>query len=477
MNLDGGLEARARFRGSRALWRHEARALLPFWIGGLLAASLGALPRADVFGAARLALSGMHTLSLVASLAAIVGLGAQAIGHEYTHGTLARTLMLPVSRRRLLITKLVVLAPLVLSLALHVDRLQLFSRMPALPWLAAGAALCLSPLLTMLCRGALAGAVFAPSLPAFLLVVITIVTTYYDRSDAAELAARQIWSWLMLPVLAGCAFVGWRLFMRLESIDGGAKEINLRWLRRTDAVTPGHPLWQLAKKELRLQQMSFVLTAMFAAASLAAALYSALIDDGGSVRTIVATASTMYWLALPVLVGSLAIAEERQSGTLAWQILLPTPACQQWAVKTAVVFIVAWLLAIGVPFLLSYVLEPAGRPSLALATLLVVVTTAASLYASSLSASAVRAAMTSLVAVPLGFWVVVLVAMAVKPGPVTPAFWNGREGVWMALLGGLVLLLLGFSFANHRPAPPAAAQIRRQVLSLVALVGVAVLAF
>ena len=60
--------------------------------------------------------------------------------------------------------------------------------------------------------------------------------------------------------------------MRLESIEGGVTGIDLKWWIRTPRdVGPTHPLWQLVKKEFRLQQMTFAVTALYLAACLAAA--------------------------------------------------------------------------------------------------------------------------------------------------------------------------------------------------------------
>ena len=65
----------------------------------------------------------------------------------------------------------------------------------------AGAALGFAPLWTMLCRNPLAGVVFAASMPAMVLIAVSRVITggTADGSIEAERAARDAWSWLMVP--------------------------------------------------------------------------------------------------------------------------------------------------------------------------------------------------------------------------------------------------------------------------------------
>jgi hypothetical protein len=184
----------------------------------------------------------------------------------------------------------------------------------------------------------------------------------------------------------------------------------------------------------------------------------------------------VYWLCVPALIGSLAIAEERQLGTLAWQLQLPVPAWLQWTAKIGTVFGLSLTLSIGVPFLLAQVLWSVDLPSLPVAVVLTLVTTAASLYISSLSTASVRAAMTSLAAIPLALWLVVATVTTLRRAPMAPAFWSGREIGWLALVMLAVVLLVALAFVNHRPEPPATSRIRRQALSITALIGAGILA-
>lgn len=423
-------------------WK-ETRVLLPTWGACVVASSAAALTAGDV-----------RRFSLFAFVAATIGLAAQAIGHEYGHRTLGLMLTLPVSRRRLFLVKLAVVAAMVLPLAAGGWLLRLFVDLPALPWLLVGGALCFAPSLTMLCRSQLAGTVFSLSVPGAALIVAMIVTR--TPLDAPPPVAA--WLQLMVPLVAGGAVLGWRLFMRLESIEGGVTGIQLTWTGTRRGVAPTHPLWQLVKKEFRLQQMTFVITALYLAACAAAAVLRFPRLD--SHVSFIGAVTAIYELGLSVLVGSLATAEERQLGTLAWQLQLPTPAWQQWAAKVVTVFGVALLLSIGVPLLLVPVLWPAERSIVEMPIVLAVVTTAVSMYVSSLCATSVRALVTSVAVLSFVLWLVL-----------APELWSGRERGSVALMSLVTVLLVGFAFVNHRPEQPAAGRIWRQTLSLAALVG------
>jgi hypothetical protein len=459
---------------------HETRALWPTWIGGITAASVAALTVGGGPGQpSPLAFATIHGLSQVAFIAAAIGLGAQSFGYEYTHRTLGLMLMLPVSRRRLLLIKATVVAAMLVPLVTYAWALGVFVEVPALPWLSAGAALGFAPLWTMLCRNPLAGVVFAGSVPAMVLIAVSRVITggTSDGSVEAERAARDTWSWLMVPILTAGAWRGWTLFMRLELIDGSFKDIHLGWRsRRPRDTRPGRPLWRLVHKELRLQQMTFALTTLFVAATTAAALFHVVPESDSSAIAASGVAAAVYWLGLPVLIGSLATADERQCGTLAWQLQLPTPVWQQWAVKVGTVFGLAILLAIGVPMLLAYLLWTIELPNVGQMVVLAMVTTAASLFVSSLCATGVRAAMASLAGIPLVLWLAVSLVFWLSPAPLDHAFWRGREGPWLALASIVVLLLVAFAFVNHRPDPPVASRIWRQTVSLAALIGVGLFA-
>ena len=150
------------------------------------------------------------------------------------------------------------------------------------------------------------------------------------------------------------AWRGWTLFMRLELIDGSFKEIP--WVAESTAAR--HQAWPAAvavgAQGTPAAADDVCAHAFFVAATTAAALFQVVPESDSSALAASGVAAAVYWLGLPVLIGSLATADERQFGTLAWQLQLPTPVWQQWAVKVGTVFGLAMLLAVGVPMLLAY---------------------------------------------------------------------------------------------------------------------------
>jgi hypothetical protein len=222
------------------------------------------------------------------------------------------------------------------------------------------------------------------------------------------------------------------------------------------------------KKEIRLQQMSFAITALYVAWAAAISLTRIRLDIDDSV---IAAASAIYWLALPVVIGSQASAEERQLGTLPWQQLLPAPAWRQGAAKVATVLLLALVLGMVVPALIVPLVARVERPIPVFVFHLTVVMTAASLYVSSLCATRVRAAVLACVVIPTALWLVVAFARTILRVPFEPRFWDGQEGPWFGFVCLVVAVLVRFAFVNHRPEPPAPARIWRQSLSIAAVVG------
>jgi hypothetical protein len=458
-----------------ALLRNDARSLLPFWIAGVGAATFaGFTARVGIEGVRRLVFADPHALSLVASIALIVALGAQSLGHEYSHRTLGLLLALPASRRQMYLAKHAVVAAMVLPLVAYLWLLDAFLEFRALLWLTAAAALCLSPLCTMIGRSALAGAALTTTLPATVFILVTIVSGPFDRSAEAERAARDLWAWIMVPLLGGSAVLGWHWFMRLEAIESEAAASSSRSRSQPAAGVrqPRHPLWLLVCKELRLQRMVFGMVTFYAALTTIATMVQMWRADVPVDDDILSVASACYWLGLPVLAGSLAIAEERHLGTLRWQLQLPMPAWHQWMVKAATVFAVAPVLAVGAP-LLAMQFWPAVRPNLELTVVLTLITTAASLYISSLCSSGMRATVASLIAIPSSLWLVGVAVTAL--GRIDFLFWRGHGAGWLTLALTVVGLLLGLSLANHRPELPEPARVRIQLLAIAALIGTGVL--
>jgi len=452
--------------------RKEVRALLPIWLG-CAAAIVGAALLHRYGGVrGRIASSGPICAYVLGS----VSLGALSIGHEYTGRTLTLLLSLPVDRRRLYLVKLGVLIPMLLTLgALALGLLftpsdpDLAGRV-AIPLLSVMCGLFLAPWLTMLCRSPLAGLTFAMAIPGLTHIcgVVAGFAIYGFTPDAARVELAVLW-WGMTGFCAVAAVSSWRMFMRLEAIDGNDSHVRLpRWLRdRAPASDAGHarqrPVgWLLAKKELRLQHLTFAVSGIYLLAWGALALVRQMAPEFEGVPIGVLT--ILYGGAVAILTGSLASAEERQFGTLESQVLLPMAAWKQWAVKAGMTVGLTLFLGAAMPALLGYIDQPADsiRVNAWFAGALVLYTVA-SLYISTLCPSGLRALMASIAVV---LFIVIVVPLLL--GFLGPAVYRSlhsaltaRQYAWLqesiaslaiALAAGFLPLALWFGLVNHRSA-------------------------
>jgi hypothetical protein len=473
----------------------EGRALLPTFIATAAAVSLG--PLLGMPGAA---------LALVAFCWGVVALGAHSIGHEYAYRTLPLLLGQPHRRGRMLAAKAVVLVPMVLALTLLAalslpgDGLEPLLRAGVPRTLLVLAALCavsIAPLLSMLGRGTLPGIVFTIAIPGVVLVAGEFAGTlqYGFRSPANVEHVKLSVLWFTLPAICGfAALASWWQFGRLQAIEGH-RELHLpAWLLPQASSTPGtgrvrvqHPFWLLFRKELHLQQISFIVVGIYLVAWLA---LWALEHQAPEVPRLPLQPLTLLYLGiLSVLIGSVASGEERQLGTLPGQQLLPVAAWKQWAIKAATALGLALLLGIALPCVLYAVIPPPDdRLPVRLRSepVAVILLTTVSLYVSSLCGSGVRAMVASIpVVVGSALYVTTVGGIlsdiayrAVRDATVSE---SNRVRVlqmiamqtrtqYAVILAAMVTmaLLLRFGFTNHRSGehPPAMVAIQATVLLL-----------
>ena len=241
----------------------------------------------------------------------------------------------------------------------------------------------------------------------------------YGHAPGADVEMAIVWR-ATLGLCAVAAVMSWRMFMRLESIDGRGPEVQLpEWLQglsttsiAAPALTKRRPLWLLIKKELWLQQTALAIAALWL---LCLPLVWLWVGDWGPGQSIqpaplvprtpnradVLGALTLFYSAfISMLIGALASAEERRLGTLEWQVLLPFATWKQWIIKVGAALGLALLLALGLPGLLLAAVDPAAgiqflqrTPQLAVG---VAVLTLISLYVSSLCTSGLQALLISL---------------------------------------------------------------------------------
>jgi hypothetical protein len=490
----------------------EIRGLFPAWL-----ACLATMVAAVALGGQ------MQVFGLIGFFLGAVALGALSMGHEYSSRTLSLLLTQPTRRERLFLEKLGVLSAMLLVLY-AVASLGLFDS--AVQWgfgnhrtrnvwgvifgLPLLCSLFLAPWLTMVCRSALAGIVFALATPATIWILSDLVsaTTYGGElagmAEASDFTFDLFWRG-MLIVFVLTAAAGWRQFMQLEAIDSRGGQIGLpSWLASgSEAVaipasTTHRALGLLVKKELHLQQLTFAVSVLYVLGWIALVWFNTI--SPATRTTLLYTITVFHLGAIPILAGSLASAEERQLGTLEWQALLPMASWRQWLVKTAVAVIVALTLTLALPRVLLYFaaapqvqseVGPLASGTLIWGLLLVV---AASLYISTLCANGLKAL---LIAVPTVFVLIGLISQIASG-----RWYLSTSAMWQRLLYAygnsdmaaedrllfaytalmtmalwltyaVVLgLLLWFALANHRSAERGKRRVWKHMAQLAACLAV-----
>ena len=444
--------------------------------------------------------AGARQLTVLFYVGACALLGALSIGQEFTDRTLAGLLAQPAARSSLLLHKLGVVAAMLLALGGLAWAYGLTPLAVARAWpdlsptgrvlvtvLPVLGGVLLTPCLTLLTRSALAGCVFTIAL-SFAMVIGSQAAVPWLYGDAATLAqanARMldIFVHTMLAVVVLSALLMWRLFMRLEAIEGRGLELHLpAWLFKPRVhLAAARSVWQqMLGKELHLQEITFVVSGLYVAAWLAVVLVGESLFPTRRAG-LMTVATLLHAGAIPLLAGSLASAEERQLGTLGWQVLLPIAAWRQWAVKAAVVLVLSLGLAIGVPAIL-YALFASGPepvrlgwpPAAAIAAVATV-----SLYASSLSTNGVRALLASASAIGGVLLVAHITMNDVMPGWM-PLAWDLPNAAWAVLYAASAAVfawLLWLGMKNHGSAERGAKRVLKQVAALGAVAVVAMLAF
>jgi len=477
---------------------NELRALLPLWLPCVFVIAAGGALTGPRFSG--LAMAGFAFGSFT--------IGAHAIGHEYTHGTLGALLAQPVERRSVLLVKLGILTALLAILAATAQATtggagSLVLSPAAVSLLVLLCALFVAPALTMLGRSSIAGVVFTVALVGLIVGAAEIVSGLrFAGPDPAADGFRGlfIW-WVTLAVCAVCATASWQLFTRLQALDGRGNDIMLpAWRVADDATTSPRrrPLWCLAAKEVHLQQMVFVVAALFVCAMLAISLVEAM--EPGRGLALVPPAAALYTCCVPLVAGSMASAEERQLGTAQWQLLLPVSASRQWLVKSGMALALSLGLTLALPTAADWLLSvrpdwvwPGGLRlnTLRSPVLIVVLLTSISLYVSSLSRSGIRALLVAVSAAGSTAMVIAavesvsrwtLIGLWLEWMPFVRKFWPvaprtmdpSRHFIEPLLVplavGAVSSLLWWFASVNHKTGEMPAVLVRRQLGWIEALV-------
>jgi hypothetical protein len=306
----------------------------------------------------------------------------------------------------------------------------------------------------------------------------------------------------LVPLCTIGVVLGWRTFVELEARDGQDSAIHLALPRagqktRT-TVTRRNPLFLLALKEFRLQQLAWAMAVIYVL------LYVGLVfwrRGTADVDSLAQVLTMLFSGVMAIVIGSVTTAEERQLGTLESQWLQPAPASWQWLVKSATALVLGGLLIIVLPLALSAFLPPQHSPifgrsgivqpkSFNAAAWMIAV----AMYVSALSRTTLQALLASIVSVvTVGIlFIYVMLTAADKAFMVTHTMihLNGRTVLvgrytfvtatearvyFAGLTAGLILLILRFASVNARASDRDPRRIALQVIcaSAVAVAGFA----
>jgi hypothetical protein len=474
----------------------EAREILPYWMVSLLTGLIGFFGLVSTPEGVRLAI-------LFGGELATVAMGAAVFGQEFTHGTMSLFLIQPWTRHQLWRRKMEVLGfamatVFLVRLAgplLHGAGWYAVSFAGLMSVAAILYGLTLAPALALWSRSFLAGTVFAVSMPVITWLLASLIMGLVHGIDQFETwavreGATRLFVLMMVAQWAVGVWWTYRAFLKLEV--AGSREVAIRlpggfW--RKSAAHRAQPkvvsAWRaLVGKELRLLAPAYLVAVIYLA--LAAMDILRRVGQAGGAADIgefLGVATLIYGALVSLLIGSLACAEDRHAGTLAWQLVQPVAASGQWMIKAGVALGMTLLLAVGLPTLvlrgtaasgLSNLLSqfpPAGWLG---ATVQVLGLCTVGLYLSSVASTTMRA---MLWAVPIGLTLETALWGLIDSPATRSWFWNwlvpfdthGRTVasapgvmwllVWAFLGLGFLVIPLACAYRNFRSLEQSAARV------------------
>jgi hypothetical protein len=442
-----------------ALVRKEIRLLLPMWVVTLLLALLPNL------------LNAVSRVGVVADLIApvlifVTGisgllLGLTSFGREiYTH-TFSLLLAQPRRRTDLWRTKIKVLLGAVGLLSLFlvlVDRnfVPMKDRGTA-------ALLGLAFVVAAVSGGLWTTLLLRQVIAAFwisLLIPFVILVTVFSLNEEMIQPAQQV---VLLAVLllvysvAGYWFARWQFIHAQDTAwTGGNLALPQMTRRRSEnraagAVPSARPLRALLGKELRFQQINFLLAGGLLVMHLIFGLLKPRMHIAeSSMLNAVISLFWMVWIIMPALVGGSAVAEERRFGTLEAQLCLPVSRHWQFALKALVTLGCGVLLGATVPVALA-LMHPGSDFSIPAWIIGCAIVVLMAFYASSLTQQLLQALCVTIGILVVGFGLSVWLVRSFSPDSWFVLFgfalWHGPV---VLIVGAGVMLLAAVALSWRR---------------------------
>jgi len=344
------------------LVKKEIRLLLPAWVVAMLLALVQAITRPYDFYVASLLFFGLTIMALT------------PIGRETGLNTFSLLLAQPAERIRIWQTKISVLAIAFLIIfgvwlaafgiafinsnvdaSDRVDSYNLFITICLI-----ATATFTGGLWTTLLLRQLAGAFWLTLLVPAVLAGTTAAFLAENHSDNAIIAVLCVV--LGIYSVGGFLFARW-LFFRAQDVGWSGGVISLpNWQFSAGRLENGvltrnrKPIFALVKKELQLQQVSLMgaagLLVLHVGVILLRSHHKFARDSAGEILTSI---FWMLWLVLPVVIGAMAVAEERRLGIMEGQLCLPVSRRVQFAIKGFLTLFLGIFLGGVMPMFLEYI--------------------------------------------------------------------------------------------------------------------------
>jgi ABC-type transport system involved in multi-copper enzyme maturation permease subunit len=463
----------------------ETRELLPAFASTLLLIVLPHLIRPWLLAELEVTL---HAVSFLALVVACAVMGGSSFGSEFQHRTLSLLLSQPIARSVLWREKMLVVGVgMAASLAVLVGCCPVRG---SADWLALAliplCAFCGAPYWTLRLRHGIGGMVFAAAAPGCIIGFTALVAEWFSMDAEIGIGTGIVF------VILYCAVACWRgyvRFNRLEAVDGpesrelrlpgGLELVLTRPLAGVSSRFRG-PFATLLKKELRLQQISFLLAGLFGLVAVAGCCLMPHYRNLG--EGMLGADCGVYVILLPLVAGAMAVAEEKGWELAEWQRTLPPSVFQQWAAKMLAAISTSLALGLLLPaalFLVGDRLFGAPGPKSPLPpvyeflpwVLSQMLVTSVAVYAASFCKSTLRAILAAFGIVAAGCGAFALLASGTEETVRRVVAWIGplhvgegllRVGASMVVpllsvaLGFVLCLVQWFAWSNfrrYRPSP------------------------
>ena len=353
-----------------ALVKKEIRLLLPSWIVAVLLAMIQGITRPYDFYVASLLFFGLTIMALT------------TIGRESSLNTFSSQLAQPVERMRIWQTKLSVLAVAFLTVFIvwlaafgiafinsnvNASDLENSSNLFFTVCLIAAATFTGGLWTTLLLRQ-IAGAFWLTLLvPA---VLSGFSAAFFAQSESDSTVIGVLCVVIAIYSVGGFLFARW-LFFRAQDVGWSGGIIALpEWKifaahsEKAGSTRNRKPIFALLKKEFQLQQASFMGAAGLLVMHLGIIIlrhhHKFAKDSAGEILTSI---FWMLWLVLPVIVGAMAVAEERRLGVMEGQLCLPVSRRVQFVIKGFLTLVLGTLLGGVLPVSLETLGSKYGTPT------------------------------------------------------------------------------------------------------------------